>query len=175
LSFWLLFEFVCSLRSDTTATPFRFVFQAYLIANEEFAAIGPSSDLRPLSCFAQRTVLYGIQGFVSNKNSCFSADLYRVGSGESFVFHQISRPFQSLPAIFSFCTADFSLWSIRTCVEWKVLFWGLLPDGAGVIQLVLHREPFFLLAQGLRFLFRLENCGHDASLAIHLMLLELYD
>ena len=72
-----------------------------------------------------------------------------------------------VPAVFLFCTADRSTWCIRVCVEGKVFFSGLSSDGAGVGHLVLHREPFFLLTNGLRFLFRLKNSGHDAPLTIH--------
>jgi hypothetical protein len=39
---------------------------------------------------------------------------------------------------------------------------------ASVSQLVLHREPFFFLVKGLRFLKRLKTNGHDASLTIQL-------
>ncbi len=145
----------------------RFVFWAYLIAFKEFVAIGSLSHFRPLSCFALRTDLFEVQGFVSNQKPGFSGGIYRVGSWESFVVQQISRPFESLPPVFLFCTADFSSWCIRTCVEWKVLLLGLLSYGAGVSQLVLHREPFFCLASGLRFLCRLKNCGHDACLTIY--------
>ena len=119
------------------------------------------------SCFAQRTVLYGIQGFVSIKKYCFWGGFYQGGSWEPLVVHKVSRPVQSLPLVFLFCTADRSLWCIRVCVVWKFCFSGSFSDGAGVSHLVLHREPFFLLAIGLRFLFRLENCGHDVWLTIH--------
>jgi hypothetical protein len=40
--------------------------------------------------------------------------------------------------------------------------------GASVSQLVLHRELFFFLVKGLRFLKRLKTNGHDASLTIQL-------
>lgn len=40
--------------------------------------------------------------------------------------------------------------------------------GASVGQLVLHREPFSLLVISLRFLKRLKNNRHDASLMIQL-------
>ena len=38
---------------------------------------------------------------------------------------------------------------------------------AGVRQLVLHREPFFFLTRGLRFLYSLKISGYDAYLTIH--------
>ena len=39
--------------------------------------------------------------------------------------------------------------------------------GAGVSDLVLHREPFFLLTIGLRSLYRLKNRWPGALLTLH--------
>ena len=44
---------------------------------------------------------------------------------------------------------------------------------ACVTHLVLHREPFFFLAIGLRYLYRLKKRGYDASLTMHFKPVEI--